>query len=326
MIQDAFNRIFNEYAKARKQKFANHPLADYIRNDIPQLFANALPAESGLNWDGSSGKGNWSEAPWIAAFDPIITDSAQRGYYPVYLFNSTLNTVYLSLNQGVTDLRKEFGVKPAKDILKHRANILRIRLAPDYRKKFSDKPIKLNPKGSSSLLAMYEAGHALGLSYRKNRVPPTEQILADLSSMLSLFRKVQALGGTTELDVGYQETDDESRTQDEIRRYRRHRSIDRNPGLAKAAKKIHGYTCQACGFEFKSVYGDLGHLYIEAHHLTPLSELPLNTPVPHSPRQDFAVVCGNCHRMIHRRKAPNTFAEFVDLVRRHRGNQNLILR
>ena len=66
------------------------------------------------------------------------------------------------------------------------------------------------------------------------------------------------------------------------------------------AKKIHGYTCQICGFNFLKFYGEIGRDYIEAHHLTPLHELPPDMPIRLSPKDDFAVLCANCHRMIHR--------------------------
>ena len=36
--------------------------------------------------EGSVGKGNWAETPWIAIFDPLVRESAQQGYYVVYLF------------------------------------------------------------------------------------------------------------------------------------------------------------------------------------------------------------------------------------------------
>lgn len=289
---------------------------------MPQLFAQAFPNDSDLIWEGSAGKGNWSDAPWIAAFDPLVTESAQRGYYPVYLFDSSLTSVYLSLNQGVTDLKDEFGTKIAKEILEHRASLLRARpfleldvdLSPD-REGFSDRPIKLKPRSASSLLGMYEAGHAFGTQYRKGRVPDDEKVLADMATMLALYRKVLALGGVAEMDLAHHGPKDEPRSQDEIRRYRRHMSIERNPGLAKDAKKYHGYVCQACGFDFERHYGALGHEYIEAHHLIPLSMLPMETPTPHSPKDDFALLCGNCHRMIHRKNAPGTFGEFVGLVR-----------
>ena len=78
---------------------------------------------------------------------------------------------------------------------------------------------------------------------------------------------------------------------------------------------MHGYVCQACGIDFEKQYGPLGHQYIEAHHLTPISELPEGVPVPQDPKEDFAVLCANCHRMIHRKDAPRGIGEFSGLVR-----------
>lgn len=91
----------------------------------------------------------------------------------------------------------------------------------------------------------------------------------------------------------------------------------RNPGLALAAKKRHGNTCMVCGFDFARAYGALGEGYIEAHHLDPLSE--------HDPSEwrkgirtnvnDVAVVCANCHRMIHRRRPALSIDELRDRIK-----------
>ena len=69
-------------------------------------------------------------------------------------------------------------------------------------------------------------------------------------------------------------------------------------------KALHGYVCQCCGFDFRRVYGDLGEEYIEAHHLTPLSSLPEGKTVSMDPQNDFAVLCSNCHRMVHKKNPP----------------------
>ena len=92
-----------------------------------------------------------------------------------------------------------------------------------------------------------------------------------------------------------------------------------NQRLAQEAKRVHGYVCQVCGFDFYEFYGELGSEYIEAHHLIPLSQLPENARVRLSPQDDFRVVCSNCHRMIHRRDAPDTFEDFVALYRNQRN-------
>jgi hypothetical protein len=57
--------------------------------------------------------------------------------------------------------------------------------------------------------------------------------------------------------------------------------------------------CEICGFNFATVYGELGVDFCEVHHKLPLSQL--DTPV--RPKlDDLAIICSNCHRMIHRTK------------------------
>ncbi|HCY81662.1 MAG TPA: hypothetical protein DHV22_08690 [Xanthomarina gelatinilytica] len=48
---------------------------------------------------------------------------------------------------------------------------------------------------------------------------------------------------------------------------------------------------------FHKTYGDLGKGYIECHHITPLSQI-LGESI--TTLHDLALVCSNCHRMIHR--------------------------
>ncbi len=88
-------------------------------------------------------------------------------------------------------------------------------------------------------------------------------------------------------------------------RYQAERSFfHRNPHLAEEAKRQNGCKCQACGFDFVSAYGDPGENFAEVHHLNPLSERPSEewTQEILSSVADVAVLCANCHRMIHRRK------------------------
>jgi 5-methylcytosine-specific restriction protein A len=51
-----------------------------------------------------------------------------------------------------------------------------------------------------------------------------------------------------------------------------------------------------CGFDFEQVYGRLGANYAQVHHLTPLSA---QAEVVQTTLKDLAVVCANCHAMIH---------------------------
>jgi hypothetical protein len=103
-------------------------------------------------------------------------------------------------------------------------------------------------------------------------------------------------------------------TLEERRRIQYHRIVERNPRLSEAAKQIHGYTCQVCAFNYEKVYGKLGHKYIEAHHLTPLSELPMNQSIKLSAKNDFAVLCSNCHSIIHRVNPIPSLTELREIV------------
>lgn len=75
---------------------------------------------------------------------------------------------------------------------------------------------------------------------------------------------------------------------------------ERNPKLRIAAIKTHGFECAVCGFNFRKIYGKHGDGYIEVHHLKPVSTLEVSTSI--CPVNDMAVVCSNCHRMLHRNK------------------------
>jgi hypothetical protein len=83
---------------------------------------------------------------------------------------------------------------------------------------------------------------------------------------------------------------------------RLHRTIERNRALI-AAKKSHvleslkTLTCEVCCFNFATVYGELGDGYAECHHRTPMAAME---GVRESRIEDLAIVCANCHRMLHR--------------------------
>lgn len=58
--------------------------------------------------------------------------------------------------------------------------------------------------------------------------------------------------------------------------------------------------CEACNFDFNKMYGKYGEGYIECHHITPLSKIDVNKKTK---LEDLALLCSNCHRMVHH-KAP----------------------
>ncbi len=77
----------------------------------------------------------------------------------------------------------------------------------------------------------------------------------------------------------------------------------RLPKMAKLAalQRGNGFVeCECCRFDFRRTYGDIGIEYIECHHKNFISNGERRTTL-----EDLALVCSNCHRMLHRKNANN---------------------
>ena len=82
---------------------------------------------------------------------------------------------------------------------------------------------------------------------------------------------------------------------------RLHRSRERNRSAvrrkkADVIKRTGRLACEVCGFDFEETYGTIGKEFAECHHLQPISELTDRKSVRLA---DLAILCANCHRMIH---------------------------
>ncbi|MER2107641.1 MAG: HNH endonuclease [Solibacillus sp.] len=85
---------------------------------------------------------------------------------------------------------------------------------------------------------------------------------------------------------------------------KQHLVRERNPKLIARAKEFykqkHGkLICEVCQFDFEKEYGEIGVDYIEGHHTKPVSEMH---PDEETKVEDIAMVCANCHRMLHRKR------------------------
>jgi 5-methylcytosine-specific restriction protein A len=304
--------VLREYDSAKLTRFVGNPLAAFIRKEaVLELERAAGPAAIGLLFAGSAGAENWAEVPWLAAFDPVVTDTATRGYYVVYLFHVSESIVHLSLNQGTTAVREEFGAT-ARQVLSERAAFIRERL-PDFALRLSATQIALG--SNARLPGDYAAGHALGLTYSLDNLPDEQTLADDLRSTLQAYRALTFRGGLDtepETQVGGEFAQPQSLT--ELRQLRLHCQIERNLIATNAAKQHHGSRCQACDVDLAELYGPIGQGYIEAHHLRPISTLEEGVLVRYDVATDFAVLCPNCHRMIHRMEDPSNLYKLRALL------------
>lgn len=316
-LRETLQRVLTEYPTAKDLPLENHPLARFLRGDAEKAVEEALGEQAAdLIIQGSPGQGNWAAVPWISVFDPAVTTTATRGYYVVYLFHASQPVVHLSLNQGTTAARDEFGAR-AGEVLRDRSRLIRSRLS-NFEAALPVTEIELG--STARLPSGYVAGHALGASYSLASLPEEAELCADLQAIVRAYRALTYRGGIDADAESQGEVLEEfdlpsSTTVIETRRYAFHRKIERNRTASKLAKKFHGTVCQACNLDFGKRYGAIGEGYIEAHHLKPISSLEEGVAAHYDVGEDFAVLCANCHRMIHRSGDPSDLAAFRALVR-----------
>jgi 5-methylcytosine-specific restriction protein A len=184
-----------------------------------------------------------------------------------------------------------------------------------------------NPNGISMILGNFlgiDPGHTTpGLS-RNNRLQ--EEVWADYAAdekglRLTAEAILRAIEEPAVAEIAFLEWhQDDVFAEGEVLS-RLHLTRERNREAVRRKKdsvlaKTGRLQCEACGFDFGVMYGPLGVGFAECHHTCPLAELP-------GKREtlliDLAIVCANCHRMLHREKQRLTVPKLRQLVLETRG-------
>ncbi|MFF3067169.1 MrcB family domain-containing protein [Kitasatospora sp. NPDC057936] len=140
--------------------------------------------------EGRDGTGLKTEIPWTRVFSQDRSPSATTGWYIVYLFSSSGDRVYLSLNQGTT-------VWTGTDFAPRKPEELRARVvwarpliaASASARNDLVQNIDLQAR-KSHLGAGYEAGNVVAIEYLRDRIPDQETLIADVLFMTSLLAEV----------------------------------------------------------------------------------------------------------------------------------------
>ena len=122
---------------------------------------------------------------------------------------------------------------------------------------------------------------------------------------------------TTEID---DEEFPEGRVLTRLHKYKERHSEAAKKKKAKVLSDNGNLVCEACDFNFVKIYGELGDGFAECHHLTPISELE---PGHLTRFEDLAIVCSNCHRMIHKSRPMLSVPELRTLIVSIRENNTI---
>ena len=200
-LKNMFYRLINEYANLyaevnRTQNY-RHPFGSFIRNDIPnEIRRKGDIDQSKYIVKGSNGAGRWTTVPWIAIFDRRITESAQRGVYLVYLLNKDKKELYLTLNQGATDISQNgavgndgklaftgvTGSSNAKSLAKLRSNAVHIQGVVGSVPFATDELIKCGAPN-------YDAGAVCYKKYTLDNLPDEEILFEDLKEFVAIYSR-----------------------------------------------------------------------------------------------------------------------------------------
>jgi hypothetical protein len=88
--------------------------------------------------------------------------------------------------------------------------------------------------------------------------------------------------------------------------------IERNPSLIKQKKALSNLRCEVCELSFGERYGDHGRGFIICHHKRPLAARAKRSMTS---LNDLAVVCANCHQMLHRGKRVLSLEQLRSVMR-----------
>lgn len=185
-----------------------------------------------------------------------------------------------------------------------------------------DKQTFRNPNGVTLKLSNFKAldpsydGKGME-SYSKLDKEVFQEFYSDRNRLGQIAYEIRQISINPELSIEVSKIEnDETNETDSVKEgqvlYKLHKVRERDRKIIDAKKKKvlkekGELKCEACNFNFEKTYGQIGKGYIECHHLVPLSNFQVNKETK---LEDLALLCSNCHRMIHKDLNIKTIKEF----------------
>ena len=184
-MRDEILKFMQQCPEAKQQPFSENPFGSFVRTDIPRaLYDTGIVEQGKYKIQASVGAGNWAMIPWICVFDRAITESAQKGVYIVYLLSRDSKRLYLTFNQGCTDLRQQHSRRDTIEIMHQKAEKVRSQVRNPGFTAACD--IDLG-ESLTELGQLYQEGTIFYREYRVDHVPAEEELREDLRKMVQVY-------------------------------------------------------------------------------------------------------------------------------------------
>jgi len=169
-------------------------------------------------------------------------------------------------------------------------------------------PVPLNSLDWFPALLKSQSNFSLGFNRLRD-----ETVIQALTTLKAKGNQPPPESALPDIDLPATGTEGAARLVSHLRRERNRALVEAKKVATLDAKG--GLCCEVCGFDFSAAYGALGEGFCEVHHLVPLSASsePITTTL-----NDLAVLCSNCHRIIHRSTPMLSVAELSKVVARGR--------
>lgn len=191
----AFADVFSEFlVQFQSHRDGPYSLQNNLGNAKQSLQSwlqnhQSVRSRSNLKVDISLGKGNWTKTPWVAFMDTRLTKSTTQGVYVVILIAEDLSVSFLTINQGMTELKDRLGQRGAVQAMLNVAERLRPQITQIHTAGFKlDNEIDL--KSSTGAARNYEVGTIAHVSLSSEDLPGDDVFSRLLEAALQAYDKI----------------------------------------------------------------------------------------------------------------------------------------
>lgn len=245
----------------------------YLADDLPQIFPLHWPNKKGMDTDAKK-----------AQLDDIIVvfQTYKRTTYFTHLVSVVGQVQYDSLSNPKYPYYRN---------VSQIATISILDAIPKNQTLF--KNISLTPVSNGNLCSLAS-------------ILPNNDIVRIKEDLVNKFRNSFVLSTNEDL-IQYPDIIDEEQSDEEGAWILvQHKVRERSKKIVADFKRSKTeFKCEVCGFNFNDFYPNHGFNFIECHHKTPINEGKRITGF-----NDLALVCSNCHRMLHKK---NTKGEYYTI-------------
>lgn len=192
-LLEYLTNISKNYGNEKKQEFGGNKYKENMTNmDNLKDLREYISSEGNYKIKSSMGQGDWGLIPWLGIFDVEVTQSAQKGFYIVYLFTNNYKKVYLSLIQGWKFYKNTFK-KNAKEECEKEAKKWKKELENQIKEyNFNIEKINLiieKTNQDTQLAKGYEYGNICSKLYDlKNNTNNETTLLNDLKNLIKIYK------------------------------------------------------------------------------------------------------------------------------------------